>query len=129
MAIMAVGTKALVITGTDTVLRNLNREIMGIQNRTRAGLRGAVLVVRKRSQELTPVATGHLRASTYTETYNTSEGYGAEIGYMAGYAPYVHEINKNYTIGQWKFLETALKEKSREILEIIKKRARPRMGR
>jgi len=126
---MAVGTKALVITGTDTVLRNLNREIMGIQNRTRGGLREAVLVVRKRSQELTPVATGHLRASAYTEVYNTPGGYGAEIGYMANYAPYVHEINKNYTIGQWKFLETALKEKNREILEIISKRARPRIGR
>lgn len=126
---MAVGTKALVITGTDKVLRNLNRQILGIQNRTKGGMHHAALVVRKRSQELTPVDTGNLKASAYTEVYNTVEGAGAVIGYMAGYAPYVHEINKNYTVGQWKFLETALKEKSREILEIIRKRARPRMGR
>ena len=139
---MAVGAKALVITGTDTVLRNLNREIMGIQNRTKAGLREAALVIRRRSMQLTPVGkTSHLRGSTYTEAYNTPEGPGAEIGYTALYAPYVHEIpppparsvpggrSAIHTVGQWKFLETALKEKSREILEIIRKRARPRIGR
>lgn len=118
----------VIITGTDKVLRNLNREILGIQNRTRAGMREAALVVRKRSQELTPVDTGHLKASAYTESFDSPKGPGAEIGYMAAYAVFVHEIDKNYTVGQWKFLETALKEKAKEILEIIRKRARPGMG-
>jgi len=126
---MAVGTKPVVITGLDVVLRNLNREILGIKNRTRAGLREAALMVRRRSQQLTPVDTGNLKASAYTEVYDSWEGPGAEIGYMAGYAPYVHEIDKNYRVGQWKFLETALKEKSQEILEIIRKRARIGLGR
>lgn len=121
--------RPVVISGMDRVLRNLNREVAGIQNRTRGGLREAALVVRRRSQELTPVHTGHLKASAYTEVFDTSQGPAAEIGYMAGYAIYVHEIDKNYRVGQWKFLETALKEKAQKILEIIKKRARPSIGR
>jgi len=114
-----------VVTGTDKVLRNLNREIRGIKNRTRAGMREAALVVRKRSQELTPVKTGNLKGSAGTQVYDTPKGPGAVIYYTAAYAPYVHEINRNYRVGQWKFLETALKQKAREILEIIRKRARP----
>jgi hypothetical protein len=33
----------------------------------------------------------------------------AIICYSAYYASIIHENNKNYTVGQWKFLETALK--------------------
>ena len=112
------------ITGLDRVLKNLNREIMQIQGRTKAGLREAALVVRKRAQELTPIDTGHLKGSAYTEAYDTPLGPGAEIGFMASYAPFVHEINKSYTVGQWKFLETAIKENYQKILEIIRKRAK-----
>lgn len=126
---MATIAKSLVITGTDKVLRNLNREIMGIRSRSKAGLREAALVIRRRSMELTPVDTGNLRGSAYTETFDGVEGPGAEIGYTAGYAVYVHEIDKSYTVGQWKFLETALKEKSHEILEIIRKRVHVGLGR
>jgi len=115
----------VIVTGTDEVLANLNKEILGIQNRTRAGMREAALIVRRRSQELTPVDTGNLKSSHYTEAFDTPRGPGAEIGCTAAYAPFVHEIDKNYTVGQWKFLETALKEKGKEILEVIKKRARP----
>jgi len=138
---MATIARPLVITGTDTVLRNLNREIMGIRNRSKAGLREAILVVRKRSQELTPVGeTGNLRAWVHTEVYDTPKGPGAVIGYEANYAVYVHEIpppparspggrSATHKVGQWKYLETALKEKQHEILEIIRKRARPGIGR
>lgn len=129
----------IIITGTDKVLANLNKQIRGIQNRTKAGMREAALVVRRRSQQLTPVDTGNLKASAYTEVFDTSHGPGAEIGYTAYYAPYVHEIppppakspggrSATHTVGQWKFLETALKEKAKEILEIIRKRARPGIG-
>ena len=113
-----------VITGTDKVLRNLNRQIRGIQNRTKGGMRHAALVVRKRSQELTPVKTSNLKGSAGTEVYDTAKGLGAVIYYTAYYAVYVHEIDKNYRVGQWKFLETALKEKSREIVSIIRRYAK-----
>lgn len=112
------------ITGTDAVLANLNRHIAAIQNRSKAGLREAALFIRGEAQKRTPVDTGHLRASAYTEAYNTPLGSGAEIGFMASYAPFVHEIDKSYTVGQWKFLETALSENTQKIIEIIRKRAR-----
>lgn len=117
------------MTGLDKVLRNLNREIRGIRNRSRTGLWEAALVIQAESQRRTPVKTGHLKGSADSRVYDTAKGPGAVIYYMAFYAVYVHEIDKSYTVGQWKFLETALKEKRHEILEIIKKRVRIRPGR
>ena len=119
------------ISGIEQVLKNLNWEIKLINNRSRAGLRDAALVVRRRSQQLTPVDIGNLKASAYTEAYDTPLGPGAEIGYTADYAVFVHEIDRHHKtgkpivhqVGQWKFLETALKEKSKEVLEIIRRHA------
>lgn len=114
------------MSGLDRVLRNLNREVRGIQNRGKAGLWMAALMIRRRAQQLTPVKTGNLRASAYTHAYNTPKGPGAEIGYTANYAVFVHEIDKDYRVGQWKFLETALKEKARDALEMIRREAQVR---
>lgn len=50
----------------------------------------------------------------------------AEIGFGAYYAPYVHEIDKNYTVGGWKFLERVLLNERSAILRIIADRARIR---
>ncbi len=43
------------------------------------------------------------------------------IGFSAAYAVFVHEINKNYRVGSWKFLEKALSRTSR-IKRIIQSR-------
>ena len=49
----------------------------------------------------------------------------AEIGYTAHYAALVHEaVNRNFRVGGAKFLELALRENSRNIFAIIKRRAR-----
>lgn len=48
----------------------------------------------------------------------------AEIGYTAFYAVFVHEIDKAYTVGGWKFLEQALAENHGMIIKIIKDRAK-----
>ena len=53
-------------TGLNEVLRNLNKEIVALKQRTTAGLWEAGLEVKRRSMELTPVDTGNLRASHYT---------------------------------------------------------------
>lgn len=121
---MATVAKPVAITGLDAVLRNLNREIKGIRNRSRSGLWQAALVIQKRSQELTPVKYGNLKASAGSYAYNTSKGPGAVIYYTASYAVFVHEIDKNYTVGQWKFLETAIKEKKAAVLDIIRRTVR-----
>lgn len=68
--------------------------------------------------------TNTLRSSAGSYAYDTPKGPGAVIYYTASYAVFVHEIDKNYTVGQWKFLETAMKEKSREVLKIIQRTVR-----
>lgn len=46
------------------------------------------------------------------------------IGFTASYALFVHETNKMYNQGNWKFLEKAVAESSTEILQIIKENAK-----
>lgn len=48
----------------------------------------------------------------------------AIIGFSAFYAVFVHEINKNYTVGQWKYLEAVLIRDRKLILDIIRKKAK-----
>ena len=47
----------------------------------------------------------------------------ATIGYTAFYAPFVHEINKNYRQGNWQFLRNALAKNDGKILDIIRQEA------
>lgn len=111
------------ITGLEEVMARLNAEIEKIEGRTKAGLWEAALMVRREAQKLCPVDTGNLKASAYTLAYQTPEGPGAEVGFTASYAAAVHEINANYTVGEWKFLETALKKLESEIPKVIASRA------
>jgi len=114
------------MSGLDKVLRNLNREVQKIKGRSRSGLWQAALTIQRRSQELTPVKYGHLRSSAGSYAYDTPKGPGAVIYYTAFYAVFVHEIDKAYTVGQWKFLETAMKEKKAVVLKIIQRAVRIR---
>ena len=126
---MAVASARVNITGLDAVLSNLNKEVQKIENRTKSGLIEASLEVKKDTLPLTPIKTGNLRGSCYTLTFEEQKGPAAEIGFTASYAPFVHEINKNYTVGGWKFLERALKQNYDRILEIIRRRAHVDTGR
>lgn len=129
--------------GGDIALKNLNKEIEKIINRSAKGLTVAALRIRRTSQLKTPVDTGNLKASAYTETYKRPQGPAAVIGYTAEYAPWVHEMPgtlkgkpRPKKIGSkadrgfyWdpqgkaepKFLEKALVENQKQVLEDIKK--------
>jgi len=111
----------LELLNIDKVLKNLAKEIKKIKGRNISGLGAAALFVKGESQKNTPVDTGHLKNSAYTKL-NKEREY-AEIGYTAFYAPFVHEIDKNYTVGGWKFLARALNDNVRKILSIISSRA------
>jgi hypothetical protein len=121
------------ISGMDEVLRRLNKEIGEIKGCTRSGMRQSALLVKRRSVQRTPVDTGNLRNSAYTEVHDTLRGPGAVIGYTAAYAPYVHEVTHSkrgrpivHRAGQVKFLESAIKESVGDILRILRERARVR---
>ena len=115
---------ALILKGSARVERTLHKELKAIVGRPEAGLRAAATLVKGRSIRLAPVDTGYLRQSAYVDSgFIYFKGPWAVVGYTAIYAPMVHEINKNYTVGQWKFLETPLFDSTRDILEIIRRRA------
>ena len=114
--------------GLTTVLKNLNKEIEGIKNRTTKGLVKAGALVRREGQILTPVDTGNLVNSWYGPTIKKEvSGISAEIGLTAAYAPLVHEmVDATFKKpgAQAKFLETPLKELSGQILQIIRDNAK-----
>lgn len=109
------------ITGVGTVNRNLARAGARIQRGVAAGVYAAALQVKAEAMRRTPKETGNLQQSAYARMVSgASLNAIAEVGYTAAYAPYVHEIppppeksipggrSATHTIGQWKFLESAM---------------------
>lgn len=52
----------------------------------------------------------------------------AGINYSAYYALFVHEIKQKHKTGQWKFLETAIKQNRKEILKVIAESVKSKGG-
>jgi len=118
--------------GLDEVLANLSREIQAIEGRTRAGMEEAAVFIKGEAVETTPQRKGILANSAFHDTDNGAGGSGPRlrVGYSADYAPYVHEMPEgfNYTkpgTGP-KFLEKAVRNNLRTILEILRDSARVR---
>lgn len=108
---------------TSDITQRLNLQIKKIKFKSKSGIRKATLLVKRESLKRTPINTGNLRGSAYSLIEDRIiGGPRGEIGYTASYAPYVHEINKNYRKAgtSWKFLEKALKDNRKRILELIK---------
>jgi hypothetical protein len=65
-----------------------------------------------RAMRRTPVDTGYLRASRYVTkpTFFGADRFELEVGFSAPYAVFVHEKDKNYTVGEFKFLRKAFDE-------------------
>jgi hypothetical protein len=119
---MAVNT----VEGLDEVLSNLNREVARIEGASMTGLLEAGFLVQRASQKLVPIDTGNLRASAYTRKAQGGE-LAVEVGYEAAYAVYVHEIlDAAHTVGQAKFLEAAVNDNRKAILDAIRRHARKR---
>lgn len=117
------------ITGKKQVLSNLNREIGKIERNTAKGLLAAGLFVEGESNENVPHDKGALIGSSFTSGPAViAKRIIVRIGYLIGYATFVHEMPKsnNFTkpgTGP-KFLFNAVTKNSRKILEIIRSRAK-----
>lgn len=111
------------VTGLGEVLENLNDEISQIQGMTMAGLYEAGLKIQASSQQRTPVKFGNLKGSAYTRKDRLGKK-AVEIGYTANYAIYVHEnLEARHTVGQAKFLESALRDNEAKIVDIVQQKA------
>lgn len=126
------------VRGVRMVRRKLTNYLRDSEIKTSLGVWEAGLVLQRASQKRTPVVTGNLKGSAYTEAWKSGIGPAVEVGYMAVYAHLVHEapnagklghlnppegpqIYSN--VGENKFLEKAVNAKRLQMLEIIKKRA------
>lgn len=121
----SVRRRGMIVSGQEEIIRNLNAEIRKMTDRSRKGMRTAALIVRRESMERTPVEFANLKGEHYTEVWDEPGiGISAEVGtgtdVSRGYAIYVHEILDNrHTVGQARFLATALIVKSKEVLQAI----------
>jgi hypothetical protein len=108
----------------------VKRAVKGAETGGIKGFRAAALVVQRRAMQRVPIEYGNLRASAYTRPI---EG-GAEVGFTAKYAVYVHENTEQKLKGKkrpsglgvyWgpdgqpKFLESAVKDSQPEIIRIV----------
>lgn len=116
--------KKLKFVGLQRVLKKLNKETSKIRGRSTKGLWLGALKIKKTSVELTPIQTGNLRRSAYCRVFFKTN-HTVEIGYSAvEYAMWVHEIPAQHRVGQWKFLETAIKQETNAVLDLVKKHAK-----
>lgn len=121
---MAVKHYRYPVKGLRGIERNMNREIGKIKGRTKAGIWEAALFICGKAQEMTPVDTSHLKSFVTTpRPSDTPMGPVTAITFHAEYALHVHEIQATHRVGQWKFLETAMRKWKGKALEIVGARA------
>jgi len=106
-------------------MHSLRKHLKNKEKAARKTMTAATLLVKGRSLPLTPKDTGNLRQSAYTKMRVEGSRIIGEIGYTANYAVYVHEIAKRYKVGDWKYLETALKMSKDELIALFTGKLRP----
>jgi hypothetical protein len=106
------------------VMRALNHVSIAAIRSGEAGLTAAALMIKRDAVNQTPWDTGNLAGSAYVRSYTGILGPNAEVGYSAVYALAVHETDKNYRVGNWKFLQNALDANRGKIMATLKKYAR-----
>lgn len=89
----------------------------------------ATATVISTAMRLTPVDTGWLKSSRYVRLPKMNGGrFSIEAGFAATYAIHVHEIHKDYIVGEWKFLSTALNYHASSMLAEIARIAAGMLG-
>jgi len=106
-------TKSIRIRGDKELIRTLRK----IRKQSPKALGAALFqegekIMRDSKESFVPVDLGNLKNSGHTEPPSIKmNGVTVTLGYggaAASYAIFVHEIDKNYRVGQWKYLEVPL---------------------
>jgi len=109
------------VTGIDQLNRNLTKASEEVKKKAVEGMWEFAVMVWMRSQELVPVRTGILRATSpppeKPEWINNA--LDTVIRYTRRYAIYQHEKPYKHVQGQWKYLQTAIEEKARLMVGIV----------
>ena len=122
------------MSGLTVINANLSREIRGIKERSKTGMRSMLSFVRHASTEKVPWDTGNLAGSVHTKVLDSPQGPIGAIWYTAEYAAIVHEVNVSWRTGKplnytkagtgWKFLEHAISENHAVILDLLRKHSK-----
>jgi hypothetical protein len=100
------------LEGFVELTKKLNKSISEVFDTVEDALLDCGNDLQQKAQDLTPVRTGALRASAFTEAESGSNP-SVIVGFEEEYAIYVHEnLEANHDVGQAKFLEQPLKENS-----------------
>lgn len=127
------------VVGFDQVMHNLETELTKVRGKSRDGLLEAGLQIEAVSNRRVPREHGNLAASSYAR-FTPEDPNTVEVGYGAGYAPFVHEATEEklrgkprpsglgtyWNPGESKFLESAIEDNLFGIVEIVRRRAKLR---
>ena len=109
---------SLTVKGLDAAMAAMWQNAIVNRANARRGLMKAGLFVQGDAVRKAPIDTGNLRATAYTEDV-TIKVPTVEVGFTADYAIFVHEIQKNYVVGDWKYLQRAVDENQLTIKALI----------
>lgn len=127
------------VEGLERTVRELNRQISGSRERSRAGLRAGGLLIQREAQKRVPVEYGDLKRSAFTRPSIEQED-AVEVGFDAAYALYVHEATVVHRgeprpsglgvfwgpNGEPQFLANAVTARTQDVINVIASYARPR---
>ncbi len=112
------------VTGVSNVIRNLKKANIKIGAGLEKGLKRGGLLIQRESMKIVPVDLNNLRPSASTDNIG-GKGFATDIvvhyGAGANYAIFVHEdLEARHKSGKTaKYLEKPVREKRREVLNII----------
>jgi hypothetical protein len=112
------------IKGVKAAVKALEQQAKVRQQRLHAGLKKGGLFLQRESQKIVPVQYGILRASAFTRAEGEGKDFFVRVGYTAQYAIFVHEnLDSHHEVGQAKFLEAPAREKTSQLIAIIRAEA------
>lgn len=99
------------LEGFVELTNKLNKSISEVFDTVEDALLDCGNDLQQKAQDLTPVDTGALRSSAFTEADRQGKNPGVVVGFEEEYAIYVHEnLEAHHPVGQAKFLEQPLQE-------------------
>lgn len=109
------------LEGFIELTNKLNKSVSQISDTVQSALLDCGNDLQQKAVDITPIDTGALRASAFTEVDRQGKNPAVIVGFEEEYAIYVHEnLEAHHDIGQAKFLEQPLRENTDKYVKYIK---------
>lgn len=108
------------LEGFVELTNKLNKSFSQISDTVQSALLDCGNDLQQKAVDITPIDTGALRASAFTEAESGSNP-SVIVGFEEEYAIFVHEnLEAHHPVGQAKFLEQPLKENSDKYVKYVR---------